>query len=217
MKEKTSEHTQSLRERRRERTKQAILLAAEALLAEGGLQNVTLANVALRAEYSKPALYEYFSGIEDILIELSNNGFIRLGERIRAIDSQVSPEERLLAVCHTFLEFAAENAELYQLMFTHIIFTNMGLDRDWPELHKETQVAYYAAMEIIQDGIKQGVFKARPDFDSGAMLYMCWTTLHGIASLKRELIKEVGLDVDKYQAVMIQLLVNNMKGALPGA
>ena len=211
------EKKQSPRERRRERTRQAILLAAEALLAEGGLQNVTLANIAHRAEYSKPALYEYFSGIEDILIDLSNLGFIRLGERIKAIDSSLSPEERILAVCHAFIGFAADNSELYQLMSTHIIFTNIGLERDWPELHKETQVAYFAAMEIIQDGIAQGVFKEWANFDSGAMLYMCWVTLHGMVSLKRELVKEIGLDVDKYQKVMFKLLINNLKGCLPDA
>jgi len=216
MRKMPSKNTLSPRERRRERTKLAILLAAEALLAEGGLQNVTLANIARRAEYSKPALYEYFSGIEDILIELSNIGFIRLGERIQAIDPTLPPVERLLAVYQVFLKFAAENAELYQLMFTHIIFTNFGLDRNWPDVRKETQVAYYSALEIIQDGIDQGVFKVRPNFDSGAMLYLCWVTLHGIASLKRELFNEVGLDVDKYQAVMFQMMVNNLKGSPPG-
>jgi AcrR family transcriptional regulator len=212
----TPEKTQTPRERRRERTKMSILLAAEALLAEGGLQNMTLANIAVRAEYSKPALYEYFSGIEDILIELSNYGFIRLGERIKEIDLALPPEERLMAISHAFLQFALENAELYQLMFTHIIFTNVGLDRDWPELHKKTRVAYYAAAETIQDGIAHGVFKVRPDFDSGAMLYMCWVTLHGMASLKRELTKEIGLDVDRYQAAMFQRLLDNLKGAPPG-
>jgi AcrR family transcriptional regulator len=211
----SSENTQTPRERRRERTKQSILLAAEALLAEGGLQNTTLANIAHRAEYSKPAIYEYFTGIEDILIELTNNGFVRLGERIQAIDPTLSPEERLLASCDAFLQFAAENGELYQLMFTHIIFTNVGLDRDWQELHKKTQVAYFAVHEIIQDGIEQGVFMARPNLDSGAMFYLCWVTLHGIASLKRELIKELGLDVDRYQATMIHLMLCNLKGTLP--
>lgn len=212
MKKVSLDNVQTPRERRRERTKKAILLAAEALLAEGGLQNMTLANIATRAEYSKPALYEYFSGIEDILIELSNYGFIRLGERIKAIDATLSPEERLLSVSHAFLRFAAENPELYQLMFTHIIFTNIGLERDWTEVHKETQVAYYAAAEIIQDGIAQGVFQVRPNFDSGAMLYMCWVTLHGIASLKRELMKEVGLDVEKYRETMFELMICNLKG-----
>lgn len=207
----------SPRERRRERTRQAILNAAETLLAEGGLQNTSLTNIAHRAEYSKPAIYEYFTSLEEILIELSNNGFIRLGERLKAVDPSLPPDERLLTAGHVFLKFASENPELYQLMFTHIIFSNSSLDRDWKELQKKTQVAYYAAAEIISDGIQAGVFKPRPDFGSGEMLYMVWVTMHGIASLKRELIREIGLDVDKYQAVLFHQLLNNLKGISAGS
>ena len=207
---------ESPRARRRARTRTVILRAAEELLAEGGLQLVTLANIAKRAAYSKPAIYEYFVGLEDILIELSREGFIRLGERVTAIDAGLAPEARLLAVCRAMLQFAAENAELYQLMFTHIIFTNNGLDRDWQALRAQTQVAYTTAAEVIQQGIAAGVFKPRPDFDGGAMLYMCWTMLHGMASLKRDLVREVGLDVDTYQAAMFALMLNNLKGVAPG-
>jgi len=204
------------RERRRERTKQVILQAAESLLAEGGLQNTTLANIAHRAEYSKPAIYEYFGSLEEILIELSNNGFIRLGECLKAVDASLPPDERLLAAGSVYLQFAAENPELYQLMFTHIIFTNSSLDRDWDEIQKKTQVAYYAAAEIIHDGIEQGIFKTREGFDSGVMLYVIWVALHGMASLKRELVREVELDVDQHQGVLFQLLLNNLKGIAPG-
>lgn len=211
------EKEQTHRERRRDRTRSVILQAAESLLAEGGLQNMTLANIANRAEYSKPALYEYFTGIEDILIELTNNGFIRLGEIIRAVDHSLPPEARLEESFHAFLNFAAENPELYQLMLTHIIYTNNGPDRDWPELQKKTKVAYFAVSEIIEEGIKQGIFKVQPGFDQGAMFYMCLVTLHGIASLKREMVKELGLDVDRHQATVIQLLLENIKTPLLGS
>lgn len=203
------------RERRRERTKALILEAAEMLLAEGGLQNATLIHISRRAGYSKPALYEYFSGIEDILIELSNQGFMRLGERIRSVDSALAPDERLLAASRVFLQFAAENAELYQLMFSHIIFSDNTLDRDWQEVRQKTRVAYYAAHEIIQDGIQQGIYKTRSGFDGGAMLYLCWVTLHGIASLKRELAMSMDLDVERYQAAILQLMLANLRGSLP--
>ncbi len=211
------DQAQTPRERRRERTRQVILQAAETLLAEGGLQNTTLANIAHRAEYSKPAIYEYFGSLEEILIELANDGFIRLGERGMAVDPSLPPEERLMAFCAVFLEFAAENPELYQLMFTHIIFSNNGLDRDWKELQKKTQVAYYTAAGIIEDGIRSGVFQIRPGFDSSIMLYMCWVTLHGMASLKRELVREVGFDVEKHQQALFELMINNLKGVIAGA
>jgi AcrR family transcriptional regulator len=200
------------RERRRERTKSIILQAAEELLGEGGLQNMTLANIANRAAYSKPSIYEYFTGIEDILNELVNSGFIRLGKLVKAVPGTLSPEEQLIAAFYCILQFAEENAELYQLMFTHIIFKNNGQDLDSHGASKDTQAAYLAAAEIIQSGIDQGVFKTRPGFDHNAMIYLCWVTVHGMASLKPNLLAEVGMDGRQHQAVLVNLILNNLKG-----
>ncbi len=203
------------RQRRRERTKVLILQAAESLLAEGGLQNMTMANIAHRAAYSKPAIYEYFTGLEEILSELADAGFIRLGERVQAIPTALSPEEQIMAACRAMLEYASENMELYQLMFTHIIFARQ--ERPLPADGSDTQAAYLAVSRIIQNGIAQGVFKTRPGFDGGAMLYLCWVTVHGMASLKQKLLEEVGLvNMQQYQAEVFQILIHNLKGVAPG-
>jgi AcrR family transcriptional regulator len=206
----------SNRERRRERTRVMILHAAEELLAEGGLQNVTLANIADRAAYSKPAIYEYFVGLEDIMMELSNAGFVRLGQTVKAVPDSLSADERLLAVVHAILRFAGENAELYQLMFSHIIFSNNGQDQRYQDMLKDTQTAYRVASEIIQEGIEQGIFKTRPGFEGDEMLYMCWVIVHGMASLKHTLTEELGLDVLRYQAQTLDALLHSLKGTLPG-
>ena len=202
----------SNRERRRERTKTLIVQAAEELLAEGGLQNMTLANIANRAAYSKPSIYDYFTGIEDILNELVNSGFIRLGNLVKSISDTLLPEEKLVATINCILQFAEENVELYQLMFTHIIFKNNGQDLDSHGANTDTQAAYLAAAEIIQSGIEQGVFKTRPGFDHSAMLYLCWVTVHGMASLKPLLLTEVGMNARQQQSVLIDHILRSLKG-----
>ncbi len=202
----------SNRERRRERTKSIILQAAEGLLAEGGLHKMTLANIASRAAYSKPSIYEYFTGIEDILNELSNSGFIRLGKLVKDIPASLSPEEQLKEASACIIQFADDNAELYQLMFTNIVYKDNWQDFDWHGASKDTQAAYLAASEIIQNGIDQGVFKTRPGFDHSAMLYLCWVTVHGMASLKPHLLAEVGMDWRQYRVVVVEHILNNLKG-----
>jgi AcrR family transcriptional regulator len=203
------------RERRRERTRTLILQAAESLLAEGGLQKLTMAELAHRADYSKPAIYEYFGGIEDILIELTNTGFIRLGERVKEIPKSLPPDERLVAVVNAILQFANENFELYQLMFTHIIFSPGRLDQHWQDVRDKTQVAYLIASEVIKDGIDQGIFKVRPGFDHDAMVYQSWVVVHGMASLKSALVREVGLEKVHNQDQVIHVLLCNLKGIPP--
>ena len=203
------------RERRRERTRSLILQAAEELLAEGGLQKLTLAELAQRAAYSKPAIYEYFGGIEDILIELTNAGFTRLGEQVKAVDAALPPDKRLLTIARVILQFAADNVELYQLMFTHIIFSPGRFERRWQESQGDTDASYRIASEAIQQGIDQGIFKTRPGFDHDAMQYLCWVTVHGMASLKSALVREVGLDMPHNHDLVLTFLLNNLKGTLP--
>ncbi|NOH03360.1 MAG: TetR/AcrR family transcriptional regulator [Chloroflexi bacterium] len=205
----------STQERRRERTRALILQIAEQILAEGGLQKLTLAEIAHRAAYSKPAIYEYFSGIEDILIEIGNAGFVRLGEQLQAVPDTLPPDERLRAIGHAYLQFAADNVELYQLMFTHIIFSPGRFDRRWAEAHTNTQLSFRIASQVIQQGIDQGIFKTRPGFDRNVMVYACWVVIHGMASLKSSLVREVGLEMPHNHDLMLTLLINNMKGAPP--
>lgn len=203
------------RERRRERTRTLILQAAEELLAEGGLQNLTLAELAHRAAYSKPAIYEYFGGLEDILIELTNTGFVRLGDRVKEVPEGLPPDERFLGIVDAILKFAADYVELYQLMFSHIIFSPGRFDRRWEEAETDTQASYRIASEVIQAGIDQGIFKTRPGFDHDAMIYMSWVVVHGMASLKSGLVREVGLDMPHNHEQVVSFLINTLKGSLP--
>lgn len=207
--------TGTTRERRRERTRVLILQTAEQLLAEGGLQKLTLAELAHRAAYSKPAIYEYFGGIEDILIELTNTGFVRLGEQVKAVPEDLPPDERLLTISHTILQFAADNVELYQLMFTHIIFSPGRFNQRWAEASMDTQASYRIASQVIQDGIDQGIFKTRPGFGQDAMVYMCWVVVHGMASLKSSLVREVGLDMHHNHDQVLSFLLNTLQGIPP--
>lgn len=200
------------RERRRERTRALILQTAEQLLAEGGLQKLTIAELANRAAYSKPAIYEYFESLEDILIELTNAGFVRLGEQVQALPETLPPDEHLVAIANTMLKFAADNAELYQLMFNHIIFTPERLDQHWAEIRGDTRLSYRIASQVIQQGIDQGVFKTRPGFDHDAMIYMSWAVIHGMASLHSSLVREVGLNIPHKQDLMLVFLIHNLKG-----
>lgn len=60
--------TAGLRERKRERTHQAISTAAIALFLERGFDRVSVADIAAAAEISKPTLFKYFASKEELAL-----------------------------------------------------------------------------------------------------------------------------------------------------
>src|SRR5690606_3736169 len=57
-----------LRERKKQRTREAILKAAFAMFAESGFDRVHVADIAAAAEVSKPTLFAYFPTKEDLVL-----------------------------------------------------------------------------------------------------------------------------------------------------
>lgn len=206
----------SSRERRKERTRAMLLQTAEQLLSEGGLQKLTLTELARQADYSKPAIYEYFGSFEDLLIDLNNSGYFRMGQRVQEVPDSLPPDERMMAIAKAILQFAAENVELYQLMFNHIIFATGNFDRNWEEAKEQNLTTYRVASQVIQEGIEQGIFKVRPGFGHQAMFYLTWVTIHGIASLKSSMVSNLGLEFPDNHDLVLTFLINNLKG-LPNA
>jgi AcrR family transcriptional regulator len=75
-------------ERRRQRTRDALLDAAAKVFAERGFQGASLDEIAATAGYTRGAIYKHFSDKEDLLHAVC----VRLNERIIADFDQISTE-----------------------------------------------------------------------------------------------------------------------------
>jgi AcrR family transcriptional regulator len=79
-------------ERRRQRTREALLDAAAAVFAERGFQGASLDEIAATAGYTRGAIYKHFADKEDLLHEVC----VRLNERTFAeFDELPSPADWL--------------------------------------------------------------------------------------------------------------------------
>src|SRR5205807_9212512 len=108
------------RERRRARTAQALLDAAMEIIAERGVEALSMREIAQRIEYSPSGLYEYYASKDEILDALRQRGFVQLTEHIEHAVQGNTAVERLYELALAYLEFARQNRNLYLLMFYSI-------------------------------------------------------------------------------------------------
>jgi AcrR family transcriptional regulator len=92
---------QGLRERKRQRTHDAISAAAITLFLARGFDAVSVADVAAAAEVSKPTLFKYFPTKEDLVLHRIAD---HLGEAGRVVAGRAAGEGPLAALRRHFLD-----------------------------------------------------------------------------------------------------------------
>jgi len=97
----------------------ALLAAAEAELAEVGLERFSLRSVAKRAGVSHAAPAHHFGDVEGLLTALCAEGFRRFlaAQNAREDDAPRDPASQIVAAGLGYIDFAMEAPALFRLMF----------------------------------------------------------------------------------------------------
>ena len=170
------------RERRFQRTKQAILDAALEIIREEGPGALNMRALAERSDYSAAGLYEYFGGKDEIIAEVCQQGHERLASHMRRADASLPVVDYLYEIGIGYIRFALENPDYFLLMFTVVA---PGPSADFaPEKLLEGDSSFHILLGAIRRGIEEGVFRTRPGFGLMEMAYTAWATVHGIAMLR---------------------------------
>jgi AcrR family transcriptional regulator len=96
-----------------------IAAAVELLDEEGDERAVTLRSVARRIGIAAPSIYPHFPDQPAIMLAVVRQEFDRLAATLRAAAEAGGPDprQRLLAVCHAYLDLAQTHPERYRTMF----------------------------------------------------------------------------------------------------
>lgn len=100
---------------------QAIVDAAESLLAEQGYESATLKAISERTRIPLASIYHYFKDRTQVETELLRRHIDQLGHRLDGTVSQANPESLRAAVDLTvdeYLTYARENPSFIELWFT---------------------------------------------------------------------------------------------------
>ena len=165
-----------------------VLAKAKKLFLEIGYSNITMRRIAEEVGCSPAAIYLYFKNKEEILYELHNEGFKLLYQyKLNMLDSGVSTAfERLAEGGKTYIAFALENPEYYELMF------NMPEPRDYLEKLKKmsnnrgdasvdyAMRSYEFLKQSIQACIDEGYLQG---VDADTATFAFWSLGHGLISL----------------------------------
>ena len=178
---KSSYHHGDLRE--------ALLTAAEELLAEEGVQGLTLRACARRAGVSHAAPKHHFADVSELLAEVAARSFDRLTDALKKA-RQISPDDpggRIKAVAEIYVEFARAYPNHFRLMFR---WDGMSSDnealrhaasRTFAELTSSVTVQRGEA-EVTADTLQTRI----RDRDLQDDVLLAWSQIHGYAQLLLE-------------------------------
>ncbi|MEV4231000.1 TetR/AcrR family transcriptional regulator [Streptomyces bobili] len=142
------------------------------LLAREGVGALTLREIARRAGVSHGAPRRHFPTHLELLSAIARRGFTELAGRVAAArgDRTAPPREQINELGRVYLEFALDNAGMYELMFRHDLLASghLGL--------RDTSLPLFGVLVEL-------VGLVRPDADARAVTAALWANLHGIAQL----------------------------------
>ncbi len=150
----------SRKERERLRRREDILEAAKKVFAEKGFSGSTLDEIALRAEYGKGTIYNYFSSKEELFLTLVREG---LQSFKNTVNQALAPCESVVEKLEKYIEVALDYFYDHQNAFKIISFeihqpnSLSGVIQD--ELRETYSRELYFISQLIEQGVREGRFR----------------------------------------------------------
>lgn len=177
---------QTTRERRHERTRQAILEAARKIIASEGPEALSMRALAQRIDYSPAGLYEYFDNKDEIIGAVCEQGHRLLAQYMQRADASLPPDEYLLELGLAYLDFAQRNPDFFMLMFVNpatSVEPGVGPAEVMAKMTSEAS-SFSLLLQAIARGVQEGVFHTGPGYGVLEMGFTAWGMVHGMAMLR---------------------------------
>jgi AcrR family transcriptional regulator len=156
--------------------KEACVQAAREVIAEHGVENLSMRDVARKLDISHQAPYRHFASRDHLLAEIMRRCFADFAQHLDARPRSGEPEGGLECMGHAYLDYARRKPLEYRLMF----------GTPWPEPAQHPELVQHAvhAFNLLRDSLR-AMHGHRPgrhaEADRQAMFV--WATLHGMASI----------------------------------
>jgi AcrR family transcriptional regulator len=193
------------RERRRERSRQAILDAALALIESSGVDGWSMRELATQVDYSPGALYRYFDGKALVLAALCTDAMTGLQKHLAATEATGGPLTRLEELGLAYLAYAAEQPTLFRLALVELPSKRRDLVQQ-----PDPASPYGLVLAAVRDAIAEGALHATQTFGAEQIAFTIWATVHGMAVLEQTHLRGFGADFALVHREALRRLVTGL-------
>lgn len=155
--------------------RELILEASTALIKEQGLGGLSAREIARRINYSPGTLYNSFENLDDVVLTIEGRLLDRLDEALDGLADEGDAKRRVHLLARRYLAFAAENPNLWNLLFEHHIPRSQGV----PDWYRHKLEALMRKVEIVLAPLAGEL----EDESLRRAARVLWASVHGLSSL----------------------------------
>jgi AcrR family transcriptional regulator len=157
-----------------------LLDAATTMLREGGVEALSLRKLADRVGVSRTAPYHHFKDKNELLCAIAEVGFKRWQQDAQQIFAQkeLSTREKYRLFFQGYIAYAADNPEMYDLMFGRTIWKQNSATSN---LREAAFPSFQHQVKMTKQWQEQGLMPQGED--TLRLAQVTWGTMHGIARL----------------------------------
>jgi AcrR family transcriptional regulator len=157
-----------------------LLEVAAGIIAEDGVDRVTMRALSQQAGVSRAAPYRHFPDKTALLCDVAAAGFNKLEKQLRIAADKHSGADavsRLEGMAMAYVDFAVDNPAYYRLMFGREDLVRSTT----PELRINAQAAFKVLQKAIGEWQPLGI--GAKEGGAVPLTYVLWATVHGLAML----------------------------------
>ena len=195
-------HEISLRGKKKIRRRALIVGIARDLITSKGLRSLKVRDIADAADCSIGSVYNEFGDFDEVILTVNKETVQALTARLKAVPKD-DPIRQLHGLAATYLEFAAEHANLLRSLFEH----RMEEDRPFPE---DILIMVMDAFNLMHEPLER-LMPGRAPKDVALLSRIMFSAVHGIISLGLEE-RMVAVPPESLRQQVAQFVDTHLKG-----